>query len=110
MNFVPSFSLTARIVPSIFAVSGITLVVVPAINFVIVTTAGSKVSMRRVIIICSACTISHATGIGSSVLNGSDAWPPLPVIVIERVSLDAITGPLRVPTMPAGIDEVMCRA
>ncbi len=59
------FSLTARIVPSISAVSGITLFVVPALIRPTVTTDGSKTSMLRVTIVCSACTISQATGIGS---------------------------------------------
>ncbi len=72
-------SLTARIVPSISAVSGITLFVVPAVIRPTVTTDGSNTSIERVIINCSACTISHATGIGSIVRCGSLAWPPLPV-------------------------------
>ena len=30
----------------------------------------------------------------------------MPVIVIDKTSLEAINGPLRVPIVPAGIDEV----
>ena len=74
-------SLTARIVPSMSAVSGIMLFVVPAVICPTVTTAGSNTSIVRVTIICSAWTISHATGIGSSARCGSLAWPPLPVTV-----------------------------
>jgi hypothetical protein len=44
-----------------------------------VTTAGSNTSTRRVTIVCSACTISQAIGIGSIARNGSLACPPLPV-------------------------------
>ena len=80
------FSLTARIVPSISAVSGIMLFVVPAVMRPTVTTAGSNTSTERVTISCSACTISQATGIGSSARYGSLAWPPLPVtVIVERV-------------------------
>ena len=64
-------SLTARMVPSISAVSGMMLLTVPAVILPTVTTAGSKTSMRRVIIVCSDCTISHAIGIGSSARYGS---------------------------------------
>ena len=56
---------TARSVPRMCAVSGITLFVVPARIFVIVITTGSNVLIRRVTNVCSACTISAATGIGS---------------------------------------------
>ena len=58
---------TLRMVPSRFAVAGITLVVVPPESRVIVITTGSNASIRRVTRLCSASTISHATGIGSIV-------------------------------------------
>ena len=48
------------------AVSGMTLFVVPAVIFAMVTTAGSKTETRRVTIVWSAVTISQATGIGST--------------------------------------------
>jgi hypothetical protein len=70
-----------RIVPSTKAVSGMMFVVVPASMWAIVTTAGSKTSTRRVTIACSASTISAATGIGSIVSWGAEAWPPRPRIV-----------------------------
>ena len=53
-------------VPSISAVSGMTLFVVPAVMRPTVTMPGSNTSMRRVIMVWSAWTISHAIGIGSS--------------------------------------------
>ena len=87
------FSLTARMVPSMCAVSGMMLFVVPAAILPTVTTAGSNTSTERVTMICSACTISHATGIGSIVRCGSLAWPPLPVIVISSRSADAMIDP-----------------
>ena len=103
-------SLTARMVPRISAESGITLPVVPATILATVTTVGSKTSMRRVTIICNAWTISHATGMGSSVRCGSLAWPPLPVMRMWSVSLEAMHGPGRVATYPMGLDDVMCIA
>ena len=56
---------TVRIVPQSVAVSGMTLVVVPARILATVTTAGSNASIRRVTIAWSAVTISQAIGIGS---------------------------------------------
>ena len=53
------------------AVSGITLSVVPAEIRPTVTTDGSNTSIVRVTIVCSAWTISQATGIGSSARYGS---------------------------------------
>ena len=102
-------SLTARIVPSISAVSGITLFVVPAVIRPTVTTDGSNTSIERVIISCSACTISQATGIGSSARCGSLACPPLPVTRMIIESADAMIAPPRVLTQPDGIAEVMCK-
>ena len=52
---------------------GITFEVVPVWIWVTVTTAGSNTGMRRVTSIWSAWTISQATGMGSSVRNGSEA-------------------------------------
>ena len=89
------FALTARMVPRISAESGMTLEVVPATIFATVTIVGSNTSMRRVTMVCSACTISHATGIGSSARKGSLACPPRPFTTIWSVSLDAITEPPR---------------
>ncbi len=104
------FSLMARMVPRISAVSGITLYAVPAWMRPTVTTDGSNTSTLRVTIVCSACTISHATGIGSRVWCGWLAWPPLPRTVIVIESLDAMIGPCRVLTIPTGNCEVMCSA
>ena len=66
-------------VPRISAVSGMTLFVVPAVMRPTVTTAGSNTSMLRVTIVCSACTISQATGIGSSAWYGRGGVAALPV-------------------------------
>jgi hypothetical protein len=104
------FSLTARIVPSMLAVSGMMLFVVPAAILPTVTTAGSNTSTERVTMICSAWTISQATGIGSIVRCGSLAWPPLPVMVISSLSADAISEPRRVLSHPDGSADVMCSA
>ena len=99
-----------RIVPSTCAVSGITLFVVPAQILATVTTAGSNTSIRRVIIVWSAPTISQATGTGSRVWCGALAWPPAPVTVMRSTSLAASIGPLRARRRPLGSIEVMWMA
>jgi hypothetical protein len=58
---------TERNVPSKFTASGITLFVVPPSILAIVSTTGSNALILRVTKLCSASTISHATGIGSTV-------------------------------------------
>ena len=78
------------------------LLVVPAVIWPTVTTAGSKMSTRRVTINCSACTISQAIGIGSIVRNGSLACPPAPLTTISNVSAGAIAGPPLVGDHPDG--------
>ena len=103
-------SLTARIVPSMWAVSGMMLSVVPAVIRPTVTTQGSNTSIVRVTIVWRACTISQATGIGSTARNGSLACPPLPMIETCSVSADAIVGPPRHVSQPVGSIDVMCRA
>ena len=70
-------------VPVSFAASGITLNVVPPSIRAIVTTTGLAASKRRVTIACKAVTISQATGTGSSVSCGMEAWPPRPRTVIS---------------------------
>ena len=95
---------TVRIVPSSSAVSGMTLVAVPAAMRPTVTTAGSNTSTRRVTYVCSACTISQATGIGSFAWCGIDACPPRPRTVTRNSSADASSAPARVATTPAGND------
>ena len=103
-------SLTARMVPSISAVSGMMLLVVPAEMRPTVITPGSNTSMRRVTISCSAWTISQAIGIGSRARNGSLAWPPRPLTVMYIRSAEAIIGPGFTATNPVGSTVMMCRA
>ena len=91
-----------RTVPSMNAVSGMTLVVVPDSIRPMVTTAGSKTSTLLVTIDCRAKTISHAPGIGSSARYGIDACPPRPRTVIVNSSADASIVPDFVETDPAG--------
>ena len=85
----------ARSVPTISAVSGMTLLVVPAWTLPQVTMMGSKASKRRVAMVCSARPISKATGMGSTAWCGMEAWPPLPLMVIVQVSAEAIAVPGR---------------
>jgi hypothetical protein len=93
-------SLSVRIVPCRKAVSGMMFVVVPAVTLAMVTTAGSKMSIRRVTIVCSASVISAATAIGSTAWWGAEACPPLPRTVIRIVSPAASSGPRRRLTVP----------
>jgi hypothetical protein len=92
---------TVRTVPSRFAVSGMTLRVVPASILAMVRTAGSNTLTRRVTSVWKACTISQAIGIGSRQSCGAEAWPPLPRTTIWIVSPEAIVGPGRVAITPA---------
>ena len=101
---------TARMVPRISAVSGITFDVVPALMWATVTTAGSNTSMRRVIIVWMACTISQATGMGSSAWCGADAWPPRPRTTMRSTSDDAMSVPPRRLIVPEGNIDEMCSA
>src|ERR1700730_5329158 len=89
-----------RTVPINVAISGMTLLVVPASILPTVTTPGSKTLTERVTNVCMAVTISHATGTGSAAICGADAWPPLPWTTMVKVSADASTGPGRVETEP----------
>ena len=96
-------SLTARMVPLIMAVSGMTLLVVPVWIWVTVMTPGSNTSMRLVTSVCSAWTISQATGTGSSVKCGALPWPPRPFTVMVIESLDAMMVPPFRPRKPPGM-------
>src|SRR3546814_19119832 len=93
---------SVRIVPSISALSGMMLFVVPAAIFAMVTTAGSKTEMRRVTMVWIAVTIDKATGLGSTASCGIDACPTAPLTMIERTSSKATTGPERPGQLPGG--------
>ena len=84
---------SVRSVPSMNAVSGITLLVVPATICAMVSTAGWWASTRRVRAVCSAPTIAAAAGTGSSASCGAEACPPRPVTVTRIASAAAISGP-----------------
>ena len=99
-----------RTVPSSVAVSGMTLVVVPALMWATVSTAGSNALTRRVTIVCSAPTIAAAAGTGSSASCGAEACPPRPVTVTWRSSDDAMIESGRVWSVPAARRDVTCRA
>ena len=45
-------------------------------------------------------TISHATGTGSRVSCGIEAWPPRPSTTISSMSAEASSVPARLPIMP----------
>ena len=97
-------------VPSISAVSGMMLLVVPAVIRPTVTTAGSNAGTRRVTRLWIAVTSSQATGIGSTASWGMDACPPRPVIRTTNRSAPAISGPARLANTPVSMLGVICRA
>ena len=84
-----------RTVASKHASSGMMLRLVPAWNTPTVSTTGSNTSNRRVTMVCSAVTISAATGIGSSVWCGVEPCPPAPTTRTNSPAEAAISGPGR---------------
>ncbi len=82
--------------------SGMTFSFVPPAIRPTVTTSGSNASNCRVTIACSAVTISHATGIGSSAFCGRDPCPPAPMTRTRSWSQPAISGPARPDHPPSG--------
>jgi len=99
-----------RTVPSMKAVSGMMLFVVPATIRAIVSTTGWCALTRRVTAVWSAPTIAAAAGSGSSASCGAEAWPPRPRTVTLSASAAAINGPGRTCTSPDGSVALMCSA
>ena len=67
-------------------------------------------STRRVTSVCSAVTISQATGIGSLVRCGAEPCPPTPTTLTTNSSEAAISGPGRENHWPNGRPEdITCR-
>ena len=58
--------------------------------------------LLRVITLCNAPTIWHATGTGSIPRCGIAAWLPRPCTTILKVLAEAITGPGLTARVPAG--------
>ena len=98
-----------RTVPAMYAEPGITLNVVPAMNWVTDTTTGSSGSTARETMCCSAATTCAPTRMGSTVSWGAAAWPPFPMIVHWKLSGAAIAGPAMRPMEPYGIVDHRCR-
>ncbi len=90
------------------AVCGMTLSALPAWNVQIDTTAASTGSTLRDTIDCSALTICAPTRIGSIAMWGRAAWPPTPSISTVRLSVAAMTGPLRIENAPSGSPGKLC--
>ena len=101
---------TERSVPTSCTASGMTLFVVPPSILAMVSTTGSNALILRVTKLCSASTISHATGIGSTVKCGCDACPPLPTTLMLMTSVAAMKAPAFAVKMPVGTFGVMCIA
>ena len=84
---------------------------VPAWKLPTVITTGSNTSKCLVTSVCSAVTISHATGMGSAARCGIEACPPRPCTVTVIWSAAASIGPGRVANLPhASWLDVTCRA
>ena len=74
--------------------------VVPPTNCVTETTNVLSGSTARETMCCSPETTCARTTIGSRVWCGEAAWPPLPWIVIQKVSGAAIAGPIHHADLP----------
>ena len=73
-------------------------------------TTGSNTSNFLVTSVCSAVTISQATGIGSAARCGVEACPPRPCTVTVIWSAAASIAPGRVENVPHGSRcDVTCR-
>ncbi len=90
----------ARTVPFIAASSGMTLNVVPLVNWPIVTTAGSFGATSRLMMVCSAVITYAPAAIGSTASCGIAPWPPLPRMVRSNSSAEAKNAPSRTPIFP----------
>ncbi len=89
-----------RTVPFIFASSGMTLNVVPLVNWATVTTAGSLGATSRLTIVCSAVTTYAPAAIGSTANCGIAPCPPWPRTVRSNSSAEAKNAPSRTPILP----------
>src|ERR1700712_3365569 len=87
--------LKLRTVASKTASSPITLRLVPAWKEPTVINTGSKMSNWRVTMVCSARTISQATGMGSRPRWGAEPWEPAPITLTWRAAEAAISVPGR---------------
>ena len=76
---------------------------VPALRAPTVTTAVSVPATSRETRVCSRITVAAAMTTGSTVASGRDPCPPAPWRVTLSESDAANAGPLRRPSMPAGI-------
>jgi hypothetical protein len=82
---------------------------VPAWIRVTLTTAASSGSTSRATIDWSATVTSAAASTGSRPRCGQAACVPTPRISISNRSLDAKSGPLRVPAVPRANPGQPCR-
>lgn len=86
-----------------------TLRLVPPRMTPTVSTAGSKMSNRRVTIVCNAVIIAAVAEIGSLARCGIDPWPPSPCTVTSSRYDADISVPGRLANCPLGsIDEKTC--
>ena len=96
-------------VPSIRALSGMTLAAVPASTTVIDTTALSAGLVPRLTRLCAAVMMWADTSTGSMPRWGMAAWAPWPVTWISNWLAAAITGPGWTAIWPAGSSGQLCR-
>ncbi|MNZ90856.1 hypothetical protein D3C78_1098270 [compost metagenome] len=83
---------------------------VPDVILPTVSTALSSGSVLRETRVCSWLTRAQATGMGSMVVWGMAAWPPLPLTRISKRSAAAMMGPTRTAILPAGSEGQLCSA
>ena len=98
-----------RNVPSIVTRSAMMLKRLPPWMRPIVRTRGCRPSICRETMSWSACTISAATGIGSSPMWGCAPWTVLPSTSIRKVSEEAKIGPSVQPAWPIDVQLPTCR-
>lgn len=98
-----------RTVPISSAVSGMTLWVVPLVNFVMLTTSASCAATMRLTTCWRFVTTCAPTAMGSTVSSGCAPCPPFPRIVSSSMSGAAMNAPGFTATTPAGSWLFRCR-
>ena len=96
-------SSSTRKVPSITAVSAMMFLAVPACMRPIVTTTGSRGSVRRLRTFCSSPTTAQAAASASIPRCGRAAWLDRPFTRMVNSCPPAIRAPARTPIRPTGI-------
>ena len=102
-NLMNVLGLSARSVPCKLAESAMTLLAEPALNTVTLITTESNGSVNRLTSVCNAVTTALPATTTSTLLCGTAAWPPRPVMLTSKHPDPAMMVPPRVPIVPLGI-------